>query len=54
MTGAVVGGLGGALVAGEGLQLGTAGLLGSVLGVLLALVAAPRLGRPGNRGAHHA
>ena len=58
MAGAVLGGVLGSLISGEGLQLGTAGLLGSILGVLAALVAIERLGRlhrPGaDRGAHRA
>lgn len=54
MAGSVVGGLAGSLIAGEGLQLGTAGLVSSILGVLLAVLLASRRGRPNDSGAHHA
>lgn len=54
MAGSLVGGLAGSLIAGEGLQLGTAGLVGSILGVLLAVLLAARHGRPNGSGAHHA
>lgn len=54
MGGSVVGGVAGSLVAGEGLQLGTAGLLGSVIGVLLAVFAASRRRRRTDAGARGA
>lgn len=54
MAGSLVGGLAGSLIAGEGLQLGTAGLIGSILGVLLAVVLTARRGRSNGSGAHHA
>src|SRR5690606_19031572 len=54
VAGSLVGGLAGSLLTGEGLQLGPAGLVGAVVGVLLAVVAASRRGRPTDPGAHHA
>lgn len=54
MGGSIVGGLIGSLIAGEGLQLGTGGLIGSVLGVLVAVLVAARAGRPSDSGANRA
>ncbi|MFA9428663.1 GlsB/YeaQ/YmgE family stress response membrane protein [Egicoccus sp. AB-alg2] len=45
MVGSVVGGVLGSLISGEGLALGTAGLLGSIIGVLIVLFVAERVGR---------
>lgn len=45
MVGSVVGGVLGSLISGEGLQLGTAGLIGSIIGVLIALFVVERAGR---------
>ena len=54
MAGSVVGGIAGSVIAGEGLQLGTAGLIGSILGVLAAVVLTARWDRPTDSGAHRA
>jgi uncharacterized membrane protein YeaQ/YmgE (transglycosylase-associated protein family) len=45
MLGSVVGGTLASIIAGEGLALGTAGLLGSIIGVLIVLFVGERLGR---------
>lgn len=54
MGGSLVGGLTGSFLAAEGLQLGPAGLLGAVVGVVFALIGATRGGRPTGNGVHHA
>lgn len=49
MAGSVVGGVLGSVISGEGLQLGTAGLIGSIVGVAIALFVIERAGRTSSR-----
>jgi uncharacterized membrane protein YeaQ/YmgE (transglycosylase-associated protein family) len=52
MLGSVVGGTIASLITGEGLALGTAGIIGSILGVILVLFIAERVGSGSGNRAH--